>query len=64
MRFDDLHSKLRGSCFDHLGGGETYRPHAGARLTVKARGARGGGDGVGDDDGGEGGDGQGGNDAL
>ena len=38
LRFDDLLAKLRGSCFTSGVEHATYRPHAGARLTAKARG--------------------------
>ena len=37
LRFDDLLAKLRGSCFASGVEHATYRPHAGARLTTKAR---------------------------
>ena len=37
LRFDDLVGKLRGSSFDSEVDRATYRPHAGARLTSKAR---------------------------
>ena len=37
LRFDDLVCKLRGSSIDSEAESATYRPHAGARLTSKAR---------------------------